>query len=90
MNKIVKVTTKEEMERSMNQNEFALNVQVKLARDLKLPQYSSLQTCRDNVELIVQSFEDGFSPEETVSFVKQQLGDVELVKDEAKLAASFW
>ena len=74
----------------MNQNEFALKVQVGIGRDLRLPQYSSLQVCRDHVELVLQMFEDGYTPEEAIAAIKAQLGDVEDIKQEKKMAASFW
>jgi hypothetical protein len=74
----------------MNQNEFALKVQVGIGRDLRLPQFSSLQVCRDHVETIIQMFEDGFTPEATIDWVKQQVGEPEAIRQEKQLAAAFW
>jgi len=74
----------------MNQNEFSLKVQVGLGRDLKLPQYSSLQLCREQADVVLQMYEDGYTPEETVKHIISGMGDVETVKSETRMAASFW
>ncbi len=74
----------------MNQNEFALKVQVGIGRDLRLPQFSSLQVCRDHVEIILQMYEDGYTPEQAIEVVKELAGEPDEIKNEKRLAASFW
>lgn len=80
----------ENLRKTMTQNEYALKVQVGVGRDLRLPQYSSLQVCRDHAELVLQMFEDGYPYEQAIEEVKARAGDVDEIKNEKRMAASFW
>ena len=57
---------------------------------LLYPQYSSLQLCREQADVVLQMYEDGYTPEETVKHIISGMGDVETVKSETRMAASFW
>lgn len=73
----------------MSASEFGLKVQVGIGRDLRLPQYSSLQVCRVHAEVILQMYEDGYAVEEVISYVIQQAGDPDDLLATNKMAATF-